>query len=187
MRMGLGRAVPLAAACSAVALLGVMPSLASAQGTGCSFTRLAAGAAPEPNVRSAVRCLVNVERAKHGLRGLSSNARLNAAADAHSADMVARQYFAHVTPEGGTVTDRVRQTGYLGGSNDWALGEDIGWGTSTLSTPDAIFHAFMNSPPHRRVILDRDFRQIGVGVAPGVPVAGESGGATFVLDFGDVS
>jgi uncharacterized protein YkwD len=164
-----------------------MPSLASAQGTGCSFTRLAPSAAPEPNVRSALRCLVNVERAKHGVRSLRSDALLNAAADRHSADMVARQYFAHVTPEGASVTDRVRQTGYLGGSHDWALGEDIGWGTSTLSTPAAIFRAFMNSPPHRRVILDRDFRQIGVGVAQGVPVAGEPGGATFVLDFGDVS
>jgi len=164
-----------------------MPSLAAAQGTGCSFTRLAASAAPEPNVRSAVRCLVNVERAKHGLHALSSNARLNAAADAHSADMVARGYFAHVTPEGASVTDRVRQTGYLGGSDDWALGEDIGWGTGSLSTPASILQAFMKSPPHRRVILDRDFRQLGVGVAPGVPVAGQGGGATFVLDFGDVS
>jgi len=138
-------------------------------------------------MRSAIRCLVNVERARHGLRSLRSDARLNAAADQHSADMVARGYFAHVTPEGASVTDRVRQTGYLGGSHDWALGEDIGWGTGSLSTPSAIFRAFMHSPPHRRVILDRDFRQIGIGVAQGVPVAGQAGGATFVLDFGDVS
>lgn len=186
MRMGLRRAAPVAAACAVLAL-GVMPSLASAQGTGCSFTRLAASAAPEPNVRSAIRCLVNIEREKHGLRALRSNGRLNAAADQHSADMVARSYFAHVTPEGASVTDRVRQTGYLGGSDDWALGEDIGWGTGSLSTPSAIFRAFMNSPPHRRVILDRDFRQIGVGVAQGVPVAGQGAGATFVLDLGEHS
>jgi uncharacterized protein YkwD len=171
-----------------VVALAATPSLAAAQGTGCSFTRSAASAAPEPNMRSALRCLVNVERAKHGLRALSANARLTAAADGHSADMVARKYFAHVTPEGASVTDRVRGTGYLGGSSDWALGEDIGWGTGSLSTPASIFRAFMNSPPHRRVILDRDFRQLGVGVAQGVPLAGEAGaGATFVLDFGDVS
>jgi uncharacterized protein YkwD len=185
MRKGLGR-VPFAAVLTVVAVLAT-PSLAAAQGTGCSFTRSAASAAPEPNVRSALRCLVNVERARHGLRALSSNARLNAAADRHSADMVARRYFDHVTPEGASVTDRVRQTGYLGGSQDWALGEDIGWGTGSESTPASIFRAFMNSPPHRRVILDRDFHQIGVGVAPGVPVATPGAGATFVLDFGEVS
>jgi hypothetical protein len=37
------------------------------------------------------------------------------------------------------------------------------------------------------VILDRDFREVGVGLAQGVPVAGQAGGATFTLDFGDVS
>ena len=185
MRSGPGR-VPVAAVLTVLAL-GAMPSLAAAQGTGCAFTRSAAAAAPEPNVRSALRCLVNVERARHGLRALSASSQLTAAADRFSADMVARGYFAHVTPEGVSVTDRVRQSGYLGGSQDWSLGEDIGWGTGSASTPASIFTAFMHSPPHRRVILDGGFRQIGIGVAPCVPVAGQSGGATFVLDFGHVT
>jgi uncharacterized protein YkwD len=185
MRTGPGR-VPVAAVLAVLAL-GAVPSLAAAQGTGCAFTRSAAAASPEPNVRSALRCLVNVERARHGLRALRASSQLTAAADGFSADMVARGYFAHVTPEGASVTDRVRQTGYLGGSRDWSLGEDIGWGTGSASTPASIFRAFMHSPPHRRVILDGGFRQIGIGVAPGVPVAGQSGGATFVLDFGDVA
>jgi uncharacterized protein YkwD len=170
----------------AVVTLAVAPSLAAAQGTGCSFTRSAASAVPEPSVRSALRCLVNVERARRGLRALHPSSRLTAAADRHSADMVARGYFAHVTPEGASVADRVRQTGYLGGARTWTLGEDIGWGTGAASTPASIFRAFMNSPPHRRVILDRDFSQIGIGVAPGVPVPGQGAGATFVLDFGHV-
>ena len=186
MRLGLGRAVPLAAAFSALALA-FSPSLAAAQGTGCSFTRPAAAAAPEPNMRAALRCLVNATRAEHSLRALRSDARLNAAADRHSADMVARGFFAHVTPDGRSVAERIRESGYLGGSQDWALGEDIGWGTGALSTPASIFRAFMNSPPHRRVILDRDFREIGVGVAQGVPVPGQGTGATFTLDFGEVS
>jgi uncharacterized protein YkwD len=186
MRLGLGRAVPLAAAFSVLALC-AMPSFAAAQGTGCSFTRMAASAAPEPNMRTALRCLVNATRAQHGLGTLRSDARLNAAADRHSADMVARGFFDHVNPDGRSVTERIRETGYLGGSGDWALGEDIGWGTGSASTPDAIFRAFMNSPPHRRVILDGDFHEIGIGVARGVPVAGQGSGATFTLDFGDVS
>jgi uncharacterized protein YkwD len=183
MRPGLGR-VPVAAVLIVLALC-AMPSLAAAQGTGCAFTRSAATAEPEPEVRTALRCLVNATREQHGLPTLRSSAQLNRAADLFSADMVARRYFAHVTPEGSSVIDRVRASGYLGGSDDWALGEDIGWGTGSASTPASIFQAFMNSPPHRRVILSRDFHEIGVGVAPGVPV-GQGSGATFVLDFGDV-
>ena len=185
MRPGLGRAVPLAAACSALALCGA-PSPAAAQGTGCGFTRLAASAAPESDVRAAVRCLVNATRVQHGLRPLRPSGRLRAAADRHSADMVARGYFAHVTPEGKSVADRVRDAGYFGHHHDWAVGEDIGWGTSTLSSAAAIFDAWMHSPPHRRVILGREFRQVGIGVAPGVPVPGQGDGATFVLDVGEV-
>jgi uncharacterized protein YkwD len=185
MRMGVGR-VPFAAVLAGV-VLAAAPSHAAAQGTGCHFTRSAATAAPEPNMRSALRCLVNVERARHGLPALRSNQELNLAADRHGADMVARGYFAHVSPEGASVADRARASGYLGGSQDWALGEDIGWGTGGESTPESIVAAFMNSPPHRRVILDRDFRQIGVGVVTGVPVSAPGAGATFVLDLGDVS
>ena len=186
MRMGLCRAVPLLVACTALLLSGA-PSTAAAQDSGCGFTRLAASAAPESNIRSAVRCLVNQQRAAHGLRVLRPSSKLRVAADRQAADMVARGYFAHVTPEGKSVTDRVRETGYLGGSHDWALGEDIGWGTSTLSSAAAIVDAWMHSPPHRRVILDRAFRQVGIGVAPGVPVPGQAGdGATFVLDVGEV-
>ena len=186
MRTGLGRAVPLAAALSAMALCAT-PSFAAAQGSGCSFTRAAAAAEPEPDVRAALRCLVNVTRARHGLPPLRSDARLNAAADAHSADMVSRGYFAHNTPDGASISDRARQAGYVAGSGDWALGEDIGWGTGPESTPASIFVAFMISPPHRRIILDGEFREIGVGVAPGVPGAGQGAGATFTLDFGHVS
>jgi hypothetical protein len=42
----------------------------------------------------------------------------------------------------------------------------------------------MNSPGHRAVILDRDFRDFGVGVTPGLPITSELPGATFVLDTG---
>jgi len=183
MRQGLGR-VPAVAALASLALCAV-PSAAAAQGTGCSFTRSAASAEREPNVRTALRCLVNATRQRHGLRSLRSSGRLNLAADRHSADMVARGYFAHVSPDGRSVVDRVRATGYLAGAADWAVGEDIGWGTGSESTPASIFRAFMNSPPHRRIILSREFDEIGVGVSPGVPVAVAGSGATFVLDFGE--
>jgi uncharacterized protein YkwD len=85
------------------------------------------------------------------------------------------------------MTDRVRRTGYLAGAGDWALGEDIGWGTAQLGTPAAIVQSWMSSPPHRAVILGRRFREVGVGIARGVLVNGVGGAetpATYVLDAG---
>lgn len=151
----------------------------------CAATTVAAGQAPAATVGQAVRCLVNAQRTARGLPPLRPNRRLRLAAEAHGADMVSHRFFAHVSTFSGAVTDRARRAGYLAGTQDWALGEDIAWGEGELSTPESIVTAWMNSPPHRAVILDRDFRDAGVGVTAGVPVGdGALPGATFVLDVG---
>jgi hypothetical protein len=99
--------------------------------------------------------------------------------------MVAQQFFDHVSPDGATLLDRLTAVGYLGSSVDtWAAGENIAWGTGDLSTPRSIVQAWMNSPPHRENILDRTFRDIGLGVAVGVPQQGAGDGATYTTDFG---
>jgi uncharacterized protein YkwD len=176
---GPGRASRLAAAAVAAALVAVAAPAAAHGACANSSTR---GASTE-QVREAVRCLVNAERAQDGLPALQASERLQSAAARHSADMVQRHFFQHVSPEGRTLTDRVKRTGYLGGADEWALGENIGWGTGSLGTPAAIVRGWMNSPPHRAVILSRRFREAGVGVARGVP-AGAGDGATFTLDAG---
>ena len=168
-----------AAAAALVAALGLAPAARAASGD-CSHARASAAAVPAPAVGSAVRCLVNAERARRGLAPLTLSERLRAAATAHSADMVARGFFAHVSPGGATLTDRARRAGYPGRT----LGEDIGWGTYQLGTPAAIVRAWMNSPPHRAIILNARFREIGVGVAIGTPAARTADGAVYTLDVG---
>ena len=107
---------------------------------------------------------------------------LRRAAKLHATDMVRRRYFAHVSPEGGTMAQRVKRSGYLSGARRWALGENIGWGSGSAASAASIVNAWMNSPGHRAVILDRRFGEVGLGIARGVPSGGS--GATFVLDAG---
>ena len=126
---------------------------------------------------------MNQQRTSRGLASLSENGLLSRAARGHSDDMVSRGYFAHDSLSGRSFMDRIRATGYLPSSGTWAAGENIAWGTSTLGTPAAIVDSWMGSPGHRDNILNRSFREVGVGVAAGVPVAGRSGG-TYVHDFG---
>jgi uncharacterized protein YkwD len=149
----------------------------------CAATTVAAGQAPAATVGRAVRCLVNAQRAAHGLAPLRPSRELREAAESHGEDMVAHRFFAHVSPLAGAVTDRARRAGYVR-NDDYALGEDIAWGEGELSSPQSIVTAWMNSPGHRAVILDRDFHDVGVGIVPGVPVDSELPGATFVLDVG---
>src|SRR3954465_13385999 len=149
----------------------------------CAATTVAAGQAPAATVGRAVRCLVNAQRAPYHLAPLRPSHQLPGAAEPHGADMVAHRFFAHVSPLSGAITDRARRAGYVR-NDDYALGEDIAWGEGELATPQAIVTAWMNSPGHRAVILDADYRDVGVAIITGVPVPTELPGATFVLDVG---
>lgn len=130
----------------------------------------------------AVRCEVNAVRAAAGLPRVRAMSKLRVAAQRHSEDMVARRYFSHVSPSGATLRDRAARVGYLRGRRSTRLGENIGWGTGTAATPAQIVSAWMHSPPHRRIILTRGFRELGVGIADGAPQGGP--GATYTLNVG---
>jgi uncharacterized protein YkwD len=180
----------LALLLTVVAVLGLLlvPPLLRREGGGKRIDRnpaednAPAGACPTAVSESAVRCQINAIRVANGLKPIRPTKPLRVAAQRHSRDMVRRHYFAHVSPNGLTVTDRVRRAGYLEGAHRPRVGENIGWGSGSLATPAAIVKAWMNSPPHRAIILTPGFRDAGIGIAAGAPQGG--GGATYTLDVG---
>ena len=132
--------------------------------------------------REGVRCEVNAVRSSFGLKPLSSSAQLRRSAQAHANDMVARHYFAHVSPNGGNVNGRVRAAGYMRGARSFSVGENIAWGQGPLGSPAATVQSWMQSPPHRAIILTAGFREAGVGVVATTPDG--SAGQTWVLNVG---
>jgi uncharacterized protein YkwD len=135
-------------------------------------------------INQMVLCLVNFQRSDNGLPPLSSNPQLQQAAEGMAAEMVQQQFFSHETPDGKTVVDRVEPTGYIPNSSDWVVGENLAWGSGGLSTPQAIVNGWMNSPGHRANILAPDYKDIGLAAAMGAPSSSQSGGTTYVNDFG---
>ena len=181
--MAKGRCVPLLAL-AAAALVAPPAPAAAQQDPSCLLGPRVAQEIGQAATRGAVLCLVNAERARRGLRPVASSWRLRRAAQAHSDDMVARDYFDHVTPGGSGLGDRVAATGYMRRHPDWGLGEAIGWAQGALATPSALMRAWMASPPHRAVILGRSYRDLGVGVALAGPEPGAGPAVTITLDFG---
>src|SRR5689334_25438389 len=169
-----------------VAVPAVLAAVAAAPAT-ASAACAGAGSAPaklgEAGARHATLCLLNQQRAAHGLRPLRADRRLAKAALGHSKDMVAHRYFAHESRSGAPFTARIARTGWTRSRRSYILGENIGWGSGVLATPRAMVRGWMHSAPHRANILERRYRVIGIGVAIGVPVAG-SDGATYSTDFG---
>lgn len=154
----------------------------------CSGGRLEPNRGNLVEVARATVCLINLERTSRGLRGLRQNRGLARAALAHSRDMVRRSYFDHESRSGETFVDRIRRRGYMRGAGRWQVGENIAWGSGAGATPQEITDSWMDSPLHRANILQRGFREVGLGVAFGAPEAGEdSPAATYNSDFGSRS
>ncbi|MHC4600474.1 MAG: IPT/TIG domain-containing protein [Planctomycetota bacterium] len=103
-----------------------------------------------------VLLLVNQERAARGLDPLVANGILTQAARDHSQDMIDRDFFDHVNPDGLAPWDRAMALGYPSSF----VGENIAAG---YATPQAVMDAWMNSPGHRANILDPNFTEIGIG------------------------
>ncbi|MFD3663636.1 CAP domain-containing protein [Streptomyces sp. NPDC058659] len=104
-----------------------------------------------------VVALVNAERAKAGCGPLSVNSTLTRAAQGHSEDMAARDFFDHTNPDGDGPGERVTAAGY-----PWSTyGENIAMGQST---PEQVMDSWMNSPGHRANILNCSFKEIGIGI-----------------------
>lgn len=102
--------------------------------------------------------LTNQQRAAAGRAPLTIDASLTAAAVQHSDDQAARDRMSHVGSDGSDVGQRIVRNG--GSVRTW--GENVAAGFSTAA---AVVDAWMNSPGHRRNILDPAFTRIGLGTA----------------------
>ncbi|WP_316788763.1 CvpA family protein [Pedobacter frigoris] len=112
-----------------------------------------------PDLEAEMLVLVNEERKKHRLKPLKADPEIAVAARKHSADMFARGYFSHVTPEGVDPFQRIQAEKiiFLTAGENLALAQTL-----------AIAHrGLMNSPGHRRNILRSGFGRLGIGILDG--------------------
>jgi hypothetical protein len=105
--------------------------------------------------------LVNKARNEAGVPVLVKNSLLQKAAAEKAHDMFEQNYFAHISPSGKTPWDFITQAGY-----DYQLaGENLAINYTDLKEQQ---NAWMDSPLHRKNILNPDFSEIGVAVEVGV-------------------
>ena len=100
--------------------------------------------------------LVNVERAKAGLKALTEDWELSRVARYKSQDMHDLRYFSHTSPTYGSPFDMMKAFGI----RYRTAGENIAMG---YRTPAAVVQGWMNSPGHRANILNASYTKIGVG------------------------
>jgi uncharacterized protein YkwD len=103
----------------------------------------------------------NAERVKYGLQPLKLQTKLSNSALLKVEDMFTLQYFEHESPTGKTAADLVRSQGY----DFQSVGENLALGD--FGTDKKLVDAWMNSPSHRKNILNPKFTELGLAVARG--------------------
>ncbi|QBP43159.1 CAP domain-containing protein [Paenisporosarcina antarctica] len=108
------------------------------------------------SIEQQVLTLTNQERAKSGLKPLAADSKLMNAAREKSTDMRTNNYFSHTSPTFGSPFDRMKALGI-----DYrAAAENIAMGQKTASE---VVKGWMNSPGHRKNIMNANFTHIGIG------------------------
>ncbi|MET8827092.1 sigma-70 family RNA polymerase sigma factor [Streptomyces sp. NPDC004610] len=127
--------------------------------------------APPSGFAGQVLALVNDERAQAGCSPVRQNGTLDTAAQRHSADMAARDFFDHTNPDGADPGDRITAAGYR-----WSTyAENIARGQQSAAQ---VMQGWMDSPGHRANILNCSVKEMGLGVHEG------SGGPWWTQVFG---
>lgn len=115
---------------------------------------------------------VNSAREKHDLPPLTLDSKLTTVAQEYGKNMFLRGYFSHYTPEGFSPFDRLEHysVSYTSAAENLAYAPDV----------KLAFTGLMNSPSHRRNILDPSFKKIGIGI-----IDAGTYGKIFVQEFTD--
>jgi uncharacterized protein YkwD len=98
---------------------------------------------------------INAVRAQHGLAGVGHRGMLAGAASRHSSRLKRRGQLQHSSTKA-----LARRAGAR-------VGEVIAWSSNRRASARSIVRNWMNSPPHRAVLLDGSFRRVGVGASRG--------------------
>ncbi len=113
-----------------------------------------------------VMAAANRARARQGLGPLSRDHALDSVASAYSRKMLSESFFSHVSPDGSTLKSRLgghMQRLGRAAENLWTARGKIDWRPSGVSQQTV--DNWLDSPGHRRNLLDGEFVAAGVGVA----------------------
>ncbi|MGA2938110.1 MAG: CAP domain-containing protein [Syntrophobacteraceae bacterium] len=134
---------------------------------GCLRKALPPDVPPEPRLAKlemSVFAEINQQRRNNGLRDLIWREDIARVARLHSSNMGGREFFSHEDPVEGDLKQRLTKFGV----NDWAsAGENIFKESGVYNPARQAVEGWMNSPGHRKNILNPAFTHTGIGAAFG--------------------
>ena len=129
---------------------------------------------------------INAVRAERGLAPVRPAPSLRLAALSHTRAQVERGKFTHDSPDGSSFADRIKRFYGQRGFSRWGVGENLLYGPVAMS-PDEALRLWLESPAHRKILLEPSWRDIGIVALAVNQAPGEFGGHDVVVitsDFG---
>ena len=130
---------------------------------------------------------MNRVRSVRGLGPLRAAPSLRSAARSHSQAMLFHGFFSHDSADGTAFSDRIKRYYTNSGYARWSVGEALMASPGRSVDAGAIVAAWLDSPPHRAIILSSTWRDAGIGVlyAPSAPgTFGDAQAIVVTADFG---
>jgi uncharacterized protein YkwD len=164
------------------------PPPATSQSTSTSqdvpASALGARAATTTSVSVALAQLVtvqiNVVRRAHRLPRLVVSAQLARAGREHARQLAFAGYFSHDWSDGTPFGTWIRRFYPVGSAPRWSAGENLAWATPEVTARQAV-EMWLASPEHRRILLDKSWRQVGLGAIRADGAGGVYGGQSVVI------
>jgi uncharacterized protein YkwD len=123
---------------------------------------------------------LNQARLASGLEPLRAVRSLRRAAASHAQSMATRGYFSHYSPDGSSPSSRIART--YDGSR---VGETLLWRSGSLLAKQALA-LWLDSPPHRAVLMSAQFDEIGLAVVYAQAAPGAFGGHDVTIVVADL-
>ncbi len=184
-RLALVAVTILAAGAPAVAAPHAAAGTRAAASSACADADLLIeNAATIARARTALRCLINRDRARRDARSVRSHPDLRRVARRHCASLVAHKYVSHVGRDGRTLRERVARAGYIRPGQTFVVGEAITWVTGSAVERDGALPAPAESAERTAIIRRARYRDIGIGIVLGAPRESEDVGVTLVVVLG---
>lgn len=129
---------------------------------------------------------VNQARRARGIHALRASAPLATAALRHSRAMALQGFFRHSSADGGPFWRRLKYFYPANGYRSWHVGENLLWMSPDIDAKRAV-SMWLESPDHRKILLDPDFRELGLSAVHALAAQGDFHGLDVTIvtaDFG---
>jgi uncharacterized protein YkwD len=154
-----------------------------------SGTASAASAAPTARVTTTsvasqlqllVAAQINVVRRSYGRSRLTLSPQLTRAGQEHARHLALAGYFSHDWSDGSPFGSWIKRFYPVGNARTWRAGENLAWSVQDVTARQAV-EMWVASPEHRRILLDKRWRQVGLGVIRADGAGGIYGGQSVVI------